>query len=109
MAALQPLVEPNILKKRSKQFWHQSDRYLTIEQNWQKPRIISNRVQRRLKNNILMPKIDDGSSKETKYTLPIGFRKFLSTHSTECYFPSMTATVFVSTAVTTCKRLREQA
>lgn len=77
MAALQPLVEPNIFKKRSKQFWHQSDRYLTLEQNWQKPRIISNRVQRRLKNNILMPKIDDGSSKETKHTLPIGFRKFL--------------------------------
>lgn len=24
-----------------------------------------------------MPKIDDGSSKKTKHTLPIGFRKFL--------------------------------
>nr|XP_044999483.1 60S ribosomal protein L32-like [Jaculus jaculus] len=67
-----------IVKKRTKKFiWHQSDRFVKIRCNRQKPRGIDNRVQRRFKGQILMPIIGYESSKKTKHTLPSGFRKFL--------------------------------
>ncbi|KAJ3048145.1 60S ribosomal protein L32 [Rhizophlyctis rosea] len=73
-----PLVKRDIIKKRTKKFVrHQSDRYKKVDESWRKPKGIDNRVRRRFKGQIAMPKIGYGSNSKTRHLLPNGFKKFL--------------------------------
>ncbi|XP_034868163.1 60S ribosomal protein L32-like [Mirounga leonina] len=64
-------------KEDQKFIWHQSDGYVKIKRNWQKPRDTDNRRHRRFKDQILTFNTGYGSSKKTKLMLPSGFQKFL--------------------------------
>ncbi|KAJ3414843.1 60S ribosomal protein L32 [Chytridiales sp. JEL 0842] len=73
-----PLQKHVIVKKRTKKFTrHQSDRYKKIDPSWRKPKGIDNRVRRRFKGQIAMPKIGYGSNAKTRHVMPNGFKKFL--------------------------------
>lgn len=67
-----------IIKKRTKKFVrHQSDRYDKVKEAWRKPKGIDNRVRRRFKGQIAMPKIGYGSNSKTRHLMPNGFKRLL--------------------------------
>ncbi|KAJ3254951.1 60S ribosomal protein L32 [Boothiomyces macroporosus] len=79
-----PLKKVDIIKKRTKKFArHQSDRYAKLDASWRKPKGIDNRVRRRFKGQIAMPKIGYGSNSKTRHVLPDGFKKFLIRNKNE--------------------------
>ena len=73
-----PIKTVEIVKKRTKKFFrHQSDRYKKLDASWRKPKGIDNRVRRRFKGQISMPKIGYGSNAKTRHVMPNGFKKFI--------------------------------
>jgi large subunit ribosomal protein L32e len=73
-----PLVKRDVIKKRVKKFKRmQSDRKISVKENWRRPKGIDSRVRRKFKGCTLMPNIGYGSNKKTRHVLPNGFIKFL--------------------------------
>ncbi|XP_034691991.1 60S ribosomal protein L32-1-like isoform X1 [Vitis riparia] len=73
-----PLLSKRIVKKRVKKFKRpQSDRKVSVESNWRRPKGIDSRVRRKFKGCVLMPNIGYGSDKKTRHYLPNGFKKFV--------------------------------
>ncbi|KAK8654102.1 hypothetical protein V6N13_128079 [Hibiscus sabdariffa] len=73
-----PLLSKKIVKKRVKKFKRpQSDRKISVKENWRRPKGIDSRVRRKFKGCTLMPNIGYGSDKKTRHYLPNGFKKFV--------------------------------
>ncbi|KAL4193544.1 hypothetical protein AMTRI_Chr06g177260 [Amborella trichopoda] len=79
-----PLLNKKIVKKRVKKFKRpQSDRKISVKENWRRPKGIDSRVRRKFKGVTLMPNIGYGSNKKTRHYLPNGFKKFVVHNANE--------------------------
>merc|ERR1712072_678471 len=107
-----PLVDPffvmpvniKIVKKRTNGFKrHQADRYkgLAKKDSWRKPKGIDNRVRRRFKGQLPMPKIGYGSNKKTRHVLPCGYKKFLVHNERDLESLLMNSKVFAAEIAST--------
>ncbi|GAA5870069.1 hypothetical protein JCM8115_006743 [Rhodotorula mucilaginosa] len=91
-----------IVKKRTKPFKrHQSDRYHGVKEAWRKPKGIDNRVRRRFKGQLPMPKIGYGSNKKTRHVLPCGYKKFLVHNERDLESLLMNSKVFAAEIAST--------
>ncbi|XP_020524309.1 60S ribosomal protein L32-1-like, partial [Amborella trichopoda] len=78
------LLAPRIVKKRVKKFKRpQSNRKISIKENWRRPKGIDSRVRRKFKGVTLMPNIGYGSNKKIRHYIPNGFKKFVVHNANE--------------------------
>ena len=65
-----------------------------FQKSWRKPRGIDNRVRRRYRGTVKMPKVGSKSARKTRHQLKNGFKKFLVRNSQDIELLLMNNRVF---------------